>query len=88
MNAAQPFMLMVVQTGRTNLETLLSTLRLSSAEAIVTGNVPADDFEKSATINAGNMPFAIFRGFRPRMRRMSGRTMNICMRFEPTTTVK
>ena len=88
MNAAQPFMLMVVQTGSTNLETRLSTLRLSSAEAIVTGRVPADDLENRATIRAGNMPLATLRGLRPRITRRSGRTMNIWMRFEPTTTVK
>ena len=88
MNAAHPFILMVVQIGRTNLETRLSTLRLSSAEAMVTGSVPADDLENKATANAGSIPFAILNGFKPRNKRITGRTMNICSRFAEITTLK
>ena len=88
MNAAQPFILIVVQIGRTNLETLLSTLRLSSADAIVTGRVPADDFEKSATAKAGSIPLAILNGFKPLSKRIAGRIMNICRRFDEITTPK
>ena len=77
MNAAQPFMLMVVQIGSTKRETLLSTFKLSSAEAIVTGRVPAEDFENSATAKAGNIPRAILIGFKPRINRISGNTINI-----------
>ena len=53
MKAAQPFMLIVVQIGRTKRETVGFTLRFFSAEANVTGKVPAELFVKSATATAG-----------------------------------
>ena len=53
MKAAQPFMLIVVQIGRTKRETRGLTLRRASAEASVTGSVPAELFVKSATAMAG-----------------------------------
>ena len=68
---------MVVQIGSTNLETLGFTPKLSSAEAMVTGKVPADDLEKKATAIAGSIPLAIFRGFNPRTNKIIGRIINI-----------
>ena len=77
MKAAQPFILMVVQIGSTKRETLGLTLQLSSAEAMVTGKVPADDFEKKATTKAGNMPLATRSGFKPRLTKKPGSTISI-----------
>ena len=88
MNAAQPFMLIVVQIGSTKRETLLSTFKLSSAEAIVTGRVPADDFENKATANAGNIPRAIFNGFKPLKSKIVGKMMNIWIKLELITAPK
>ncbi len=58
MNAAQPFMLIVVQMGNTNLATGALTPTLFSAHDSVTGRVPAEDLEKKATASAGAMPLA------------------------------
>ena len=88
MKAAQPFMLIVVQIGKTNLEMRLSICKLSSAEAMVTGNVPADDLENKATIKAGSMPRATFKGFRPRISSNNGRKINICRILELITVAK
>ena len=68
MKAAQPFILMVVQIGSTKREIFGLTWQLFSAEAIVTGKVPAEDFEKKATAKAGNMPRKMRNGFKPSLR--------------------
>ena len=75
MKAAQPFMLIVVQIGRTKRETVGFTLRFFSAEANVTGKVPAELFVKSATATAGAILRKTWSGLRPRTRRKSGRMM-------------
>ena len=84
--AAQPFMLMVVQMGRTKrlMEGLMRMF--SSAEAMVTGSVAAELFVKRATARAGDMAFMTRTGLRPRMRRKSGRTMKNWMRFPAMMT--
>ena len=68
-------MLIVVQIGRTKRETVGFTLRFFSAEANVTGKVPAELFVKSATATAGAILRKTWSGLRPRTRRKSGRMM-------------
>lgn len=86
MNAAQPFMLIVVQIGRTKRETFGLTFRLTSAEASVTGSVPAELLVNSATAMAGDIFLKTASGFRPRASRKSGRTMKNWMVLPPRTT--
>ena len=86
MNAAQPFMLIVVQIGSTKRVTRRSRRRFCSAEASVTGSVPAELFEKRATASAGNMPFRTRSGLIRRARRKSGSTTKNCSRLPVTTT--
>ena len=81
MKAAQAFMLIVVQIGRTKPETLLRTRMFSSAQRIVTGSVPAEDFEKKATVKAGSIARKVFTGEIPFTRRIAGRITKICRRF-------
>src|SRR5574344_2812222 len=64
-NAAQPFMLMVVHIGNTKRATLLCAPSLNSADDIVTGSVAADDLVNSAINRAGDMALMTRSGFRP-----------------------
>ena len=75
MKAAQPFMLMVVQMGRTKRETFGFTPSRFSAEESVTGRVAAELFVKRAITTAGLIARKTFSGLMPRARRNSGRTM-------------
>ena len=75
MKAAQPFILMVVQMGRTKRETLGFALRFFSAEARVTGSVPAELLVKSATAMAGDIFLNTSKGLRPLAKRKSGSTI-------------
>ena len=79
---------MVVQIGSTKRDTFLFTSRLSSAEAIVTGNVAAEDFENSATARAGSIPLKILIGFSPERRRIIGSITKNCSRLAPIIAVK
>ena len=88
MKAAQPFMLMVVQIGSTKRATGERTPTLFSEQAIVTGSVPAEDFEKNATASAGAMPLATRIGLRPRSRSRAGSTRSICTKFAVMTVAK
>ncbi len=72
--AAQPFILMVVQMGRTKRETVGFALRFFSADARVTGSVPAELLVKSATAMAGDILRNTSKGFSPLARRKSGST--------------
>ena len=78
MKAAQPFMLMVVQIGSTKRETALLTFIFCSAEAIVTGRVPAELLVNRATATAGDIFLNTSIGFRPLASRKIGRTMKNC----------
>ena len=75
MKAAQPFMLMVVQIGSTKRETALLTFKFCSAEAMVTGRVPAELLVNRATATAGDIFLNTSIGFRPLASRKIGRTM-------------
>ena len=81
-------MLMVVHIGSTKRETLSLTPRLTSEQRMVTGNVPADDFEKKATVKAGNMPLKTRIGLMPRSKRSAGSTMSIWMKLAVSTVAK
>ena len=81
MKAAQPFMLMVVQMGRTNRATSGRAFSFISAERMVTGRVATELLVKSAISTAGHMALKTFQGFRPRARRKRGRTMKNWMRL-------
>ncbi|CUQ25354.1 Uncharacterised protein [Bacteroides xylanisolvens] len=74
MKAAHPFILMVVQIGSTKRETAGFAFRFFSAEASVTGSVPAELLVKRATAMAGDIFLKTSIGFSPRARRKSGRT--------------
>ena len=74
MKAAQPFMLMVVQMGRTKRETFGSTPRRFSADESVTGSVAAELFVKRAITTAGLIARKTFSGLIFRASRNSGRT--------------
>ena len=82
-NAAQPFMLMVVQIGNTKRETLLETPNLSSAVCIVTGNVAAELFVNRAINTAGIILPKVRTGFKPLAKRKSGRIMKNWMTLPP-----
>ena len=75
MNAAQPFMLIVVQIGNTKRATLLEAPSLFSAEDMVTGSVAAELLVKSAINTAGIMLANVRNGLSPRAKRKSGSTM-------------
>ena len=87
-NAAQPFILMVVQIGSTKRLTDDLTPQLFSAHFMVTGRVAADDFEKKATVRAVIIPLKTFKGLSFLQRRNSGRTTNICTRLAVITVAK
>ena len=55
-------MLIVVQRGRTKRLILGKIPTFFSAASIVTGNVPADDFEKNATDRAGIIFLIVAKG--------------------------
>ena len=88
MKAAQPFMLIVVQIGSTKRETGRATPTLFSAQDIVTGSVPAEDFEKKATASAGAMPLATRIGLTPRASMRSGSTTSIWTKLAARMTPK
>ena len=75
MNAAQPFMLIVVQMGNTKRATLELTPSRLSAVSIVTGNVAAELLVNSAMSTAGVILPSVRSGLMPRERRKRGRTM-------------
>jgi len=85
-NAAQPFMLMVVQMGNTNRDTLVDSPRRLSAVSIVTGSVAAELLVNSAMSTAGIMRRSVYHGFRPRARRNRGSTMKNCRKLPPMIT--
>ena len=86
MNAAQPFMFIVVQIGRTKRETRLSTPIRSSAVCMVTGSVAAELLVSSAMTTAGIIWRRALRGFMPLTMRNRGRTTNIWRRLPPRMT--
>ncbi|EPP33063.1 hypothetical protein CP8484711_1143, partial [Chlamydia psittaci 84-8471/1] len=60
--AAQPFMLITEHRGKASRDNDGLILSSSSASSMVKGNVDAEDFEKKAVINAGDMLLAILIG--------------------------
>ena len=68
-------MLMVVQIGSTKRETVGLTLLFFSAQAIVTGKVPADDLEKNATNRALDIFLAVRKGLIRRINKNNGNTI-------------
>ena len=86
MNAAQPFMLMVVQIGSTKRATLLSTPSRSSEVCIVTGSVAAELFVNRAMSTAGIMRRITCTGLSPRATRNSGSTTKNCSILPPNIT--
>lgn len=83
MNAAHPFMLMVVQIDNTNRETLLDTPILVSAVFMVTGRVAAELFVKSAINTAGIILLSVRTGLMPLANRNNGKTMKNWMTLPP-----
>ena len=86
MKAAQPFMLMVVQIGNTNRDTLLETPILVSAVFIVTGKVAAELFVKRAISTAGIILPSVRIGLMPLAKRNNGKTMKNWMTLPPKMT--
>lgn len=86
MNAAQPFMLMVVQMGSTKRETFFDTLSQSSAVCIVTGSVAAELLVKSAISTAGIILPKMRIGFKPLIMRNNGRMIKNWMILPPRMT--
>ena len=86
MNAAHPFILMVVQIGSTKRDTRLLTPRCSSDVCMVTGSVAAELLVKSAISTAGIMPRITFTGFMPRDIRNKGSTTKNCNTLPPNIT--
>ena len=86
MNAAQPFMLMVVQMGNTKRDTLLDTPIRFSAVCIVTGNVAAELLVKSAISTAGIILPKVLIGLMPLAKRNNGSTMKNCTTLPPKIT--
>ena len=74
-NAAQPFILIVVQIGNTKRATEGWAFKLSSADANVTGNVAAEDFVNNATATAGDILRNTSIGFKPRNNKNNGITI-------------
>ena len=87
-NAAHPFMFIVVQRGKTKRLTFCCTSRFCSAACIVTGNAPDDDFENSATDKAGAIPLNALSGFIPFSKSQVGKTINPCTRLAHVITRK
>src|SRR5262249_20121846 len=75
MKAAQPFMLMLVQSGKAKLATLLSILARSWAQRTAVGTVALEDLVKKATVNAGIMALARPTGEIPFIFKKSGSTI-------------
>ena len=73
MKAAQPFMLMVVQMGRTKRATSGRAFRRVSADRMVTGSVAAELLVKRAMSTAGDMALKTFQGFNLLVNRKRGR---------------
>ena len=65
MNAAQPFIFIVVHIGRTKRETERLTFIFCSAEANVTGNVHAELLVNNATAKAEDICLNTSTGFNP-----------------------
>ena len=86
MNAAQPFILMVVQIGKTKRATFELTPSRLSAVSMVTGKVAAELLVKSAISTAGIILPSVRNGLMPRERRKRGRTMKNCMQLPPSIT--
>ena len=74
MNAAQPFMLIVVHIGRMKRENFLSHLTRFSTQSIVTGKVAAEDFVNKAVRIAGIIFLKCLKGLIPRIKRKIERT--------------
>ena len=86
MNAAQPFMLIVVQMGNTKCATLGEMPNLSVAVCKVTGSVAAELLVKRAISTAGIILPSVRMGLMPRTKRKSGRTMKNCTTLPPSIT--
>ena len=76
--AAQPFILIVVQIGRTNLDTFGLTPSLFSADWSVTGRVAAELLVKSAIMTAGLMALRTLSGLIPLAIKNKGNTKKNC----------
>lgn len=74
--AAQPFMLITEHRGKASRDNDGLILSSSSASSMVKGNVDAEDFEKKAVINAGDMLLAILIGESLLAFKSHGRTMH------------
>ena len=85
-NAAQPFMLIVVHIGRIKRENFLSHLTRFSTQSIVTGKVAALLFVKRAVRIAGIIFLKCLNGLIPRQRRKIERTIKNWIRFPLRTT--
>ena len=77
---------MVVQIGKTKRETFLFTFKLSSADAMVTGNVAAELLVNRATAKAGDIFLNTVNGLSPLRSRKIGKTMKNWITFPPITT--
>ena len=72
-NAAQPFILIVVQIGKTKRDTLGLAFKFCSAQASVTGKVPAELLVNKATARAGAILRKTLSGFKPRISMIKGK---------------
>ena len=79
-------MLIVVQIGSTNRDTLGSTPSLFSAEDRVTGRVAAELLVNSAITTAGAIALKTLRGFIPLTKRNNGNTMKNWIAFPARIT--
>ena len=87
-NAAQPFMLMLVQRGKAKLTTLRCSPARSSAQRTADGTVALEDLVKKATVNAGNIAFASSLGEIPFSFNKRGKTTKPCNRFAESTAAR
>ena len=86
--AAQPFILIVVQSGSKSLLIFGFIPRFFSVLAIVIGKVPDEDFEKKATANAGDTAFKVDKGLMPFAPSHRGRIIKPCIKLARRTTSK
>ena len=86
MNAAQPFMFIVVQMGSTKRATFDLTPNLFSAVSIVTGNVAAELLVNNAINTAGIILAKVCTGLSPLESRNNGRTTKNCRQLPPIIT--
>lgn len=84
-NAAQPFMLIVVQSGSEKLATFFEMLILLWQQPMADGRAALDDLLKKAIESAGINPLAVLTGDIPFAFKKMGKTTKACTKLAKTT---